>query len=258
MGLEELTQVGVGFLAGAETIRKDRPTLIMIHGAGGCAQIWQNQIRPLNEVVNTLALDLPGHGETGGSGTPSIHSYAQWLGEIIENRLQTPVFLMGHSMGGAVVQESALQFPQLLKGIVLVSTGLRLQVAPAFLDGFLNNFDQTIDMVMQFAYAPGADGTLVEQGAQLMKAAGKEVVHADFLACDRFDRRQDMGGMDLPCAILCGDQDKLTPPSLSEKLHHAIRGSSLTIVPSAGHMVMIENHKAFNQEVSRFLSAHPH
>jgi pimeloyl-ACP methyl ester carboxylesterase len=140
-----------------------------------------------------------------------------------------------------------------MRGIILVGTGPQLQVAPVFLEGLRKNFEKTVDTIMGFAYAPGADSTLIKEGAKLMKEAGASVVYGDFSACDRFDVRNEVGRIKLPCLILCGDEDKLTPPSLSKKLNESIEGSRLEIVPSAGHMVMIENHKAFNDYVLDFV-----
>lgn len=253
MNLEALKNAQIGFEAGAEDFKENRPTLLMIHGAGGRAQIWRNQVHLLKSSLNTLALDLPGHGESVGNARVSIDEYAQWLMETLEAFFPEPPFLMGHSMGGAIVQKAATTSPSLMKGIILAGTGPRLLVAPAFLEGLLNNFDKTIDAIMGYAYAPEADSRLVKDGAALMREAGSTVVHGDFLACNQFDLRDRIAEIDLPTLILCGEKDPLTPPALSRKLNGSIEGSRCEIIPSAGHMVMIENPKAFNKSVLNFI-----
>jgi len=160
---------------------------------------------------------------------------------------------MGHSMGGAIVQEAAFRSPVLMKGIILAATGPRLGVAPALLDGLLNNFDNIIDAIMAYAYAPGVNQRLVTEGAGLMREAGAAVVHGDFTACNQFDMRDRIVQITLPALILCGEKDQLTPPSLSLKLKTAIDGSRCDIIPSAGHMVMIETPGAFNRSVLDFI-----
>jgi pimeloyl-ACP methyl ester carboxylesterase len=225
----------------------------MIHGAGGRSQVWQAQIHLLKNCLNVLALDLPGHGKTDGHSENSVAEYAQWVSKMLVSLLSGPVFLMGHSMGGAIVQETALLHPDLLKGIILVSTGAQLQVAPKFLAGLLTKFEETVDSIIGYAYAPDADPVLVREGAKLMKAAGPKVLHDDFEACDRFDRSMEVGKIELPCLIVCGDKDILSPPALSERLHDSIKGSRLKILPNAGHMVMIESYKAFSDCVRHFV-----
>lgn len=253
MGLEKLRELKIGFKTGSEQFSEKKPTLVMIHGAGGRSQTWQGQIHPLKGSLNTLAMDLPGHGKTAGQSKNRVDEYAQWLGEMLDVLFEAPVFLMGHSMGGAIVQETALWYPKRLEGILLAGTGPRLPVAPMFLDGFLNNFEKTVDLIMSYAYAPGAEKSMLREGAKIMKGAGATVVHNDFVACDHFDRHKEIGDITLPCLIICGEKDKLTPPAVSRTLHESIRGSTLQVLPLAGHYVMIERYKAFNQCVRHFI-----
>ncbi len=253
MILQSLENAGIGFEAGFKEFNENRPTLVMIHGAGGRSQVWRNQVHQLKSSLNTLAIDLPGHGKTAGSARGTIDEYAAWLMETLQAFFPEPPFLMGHSMGGAIVQTAAFEKADLMKGIILAATGPRLGVAPAFLDGLLNNFGNIIDTIMGYAYAPEVDHRLVKEGAALMRKAGSTVVHGDFMACNRFDMRNRIAKITLPTLILCGEKDQLTPPSLSLKLKTAIEGSLCDIIPSAGHMVMIETPGAFNKSVLDFI-----
>ena len=253
MLLQELKTAGIGFEAGFKKFQENRPTLVMVHGAGGSAQVWRNQVHPLKSSLNTLAIDLPGHGKSVGSARETIDEYAAWLMETLQVFFSDPPFLMGHSMGGAIVQTAAFEKPPLMKGIILAATGPRLGVAPAFLEGLLNNFDNIIDTIMSYAYAPDVDSRLVTEGAVMMREAGSTVVHGDFMACNQFDMRDRMQKITPSTLILCGEKDLLTPPVLSEKLSRAIEGSRYEMVPSAGHMVMIEDPKAFNKTVLDFI-----
>ena len=250
---KKLEDLKIGYLMGDEGLKQGRPTLVMVHGAGGRAQIWQNQIFLLDKRINALALDLPGHGHTAGNGRSHIFEYAQWLVDIVEKIFDYPIFLMGHSMGGAIVQEVAVTSPHCLEGLILVGTGARLKVAPMFLDGLLNNFEQTLEAVMGFAYAPETPRSLIEQGKEIMISAGSNVVYNDFLACDRFDSRQALAQIHKPCLVLCGDKDKLAPLKLSQALIEGIEGSTLKIIPDAGHMVMIERYVETNEAVQDFV-----
>jgi pimeloyl-ACP methyl ester carboxylesterase len=246
--------LGVGFEAGQKVFDNKRPTLVMIHGAGGSTQIWRNQVHLLKCFANTLALDLPGHGRSHGASRSEVDAYATWLGHTLRTIFQKPVILMGHSMGGAVVQAVAHTWPQLLQGLILAATGPRLPVAPFLLEGLHDDFPKTIDTIIGYAFGPDAPPSAVSAGAQLMKSAGWKVVRDDFLACDGFDRTNALAEIHLPCLIVCGEQDNLTPPRLSAGLHASISGSRLQIIPASGHMVMIEKFEAFNRVVADFIS----
>ena len=250
----KLRELKIGFEAGLPNFRNHLPSLVMIHGAGGSSNVWTAQTHLLKGRCNTFALDLPGHGNTQGGGKSEIGEYAQWLVEVLDSVFEQKPYLMGHSMGGAIVQTVALTHPQSVKGIILVGTGPRLQVAPVFLDGLKNDFEKIIETLIGYAYAPNADRTLVREGIKMMKQTGAQVVHGDFSACNRFDLRSDVNKINSPCLILCGEHDKMTPPALSEKLNQAIPNSILKVLPSAGHMVMIENYTMLNESVSEFIS----
>ncbi len=251
---KKLEDLKIGYLMGDEGLKEGRPTLVMVHGAGGRAQVWQKQIVLLDKTMNVLALDLPGHGNTVGDGRSHITDYAQWLLDVIKAIFDHPIFLMGHSMGGAIVQEVAITSPHILEGILLVGTGARLKVAPMFLDGLLKNFDEILETLISYAYGPGTNKAIIEEGLRMMKASGSRIVYNDFLACDGFDSRQELAQIHSPCLVLCGSEDKLAPPKLSEALKEGIEGSVLKFVPNAGHTVMIERYKDVNQAVQNFIS----
>jgi pimeloyl-ACP methyl ester carboxylesterase len=79
-----------------------------------------------------------------------------------------------------------------------------------------------------------------------------EVIYNDFYACDHFDLMGSIERLEVPTLILCGRDDRLTPPAYSEYLHRRIRGSSFVLVEDAGHMVMLEKPHAVNRALEDF------
>lgn len=156
-------------------------------------------------------------------------------------------------MGGAIVQTLALTHPEAMKGIVLVGTGGRLKVLPLILDGIKNGFEETVPKIVQFAYSRGTPAELIERGVHEMIRCRPEVLHGDFLACDRFDLMNEVEKIVLPALILCGEDDQLTPVKYSQLLHSRIKGSKLEVLANAGHMVMIESPQTFNEKIREFI-----
>jgi pimeloyl-ACP methyl ester carboxylesterase len=60
--------------------------------------------------------------------------------------------------------------------------------------------------------------------------------------------------VDLPTLVLCGEEDQLTPVKYSEFLHGRIKHSKMEILLNAGHLVMIESPKAFNEKIREFIT----
>jgi len=244
----------ISYWAGGEKASEKRGSILFIHGAGGGQLSWSFQKGFFEKDFNPVFIDLPGHGESGGEGEEEIGRYAHHVHSfLISLGLQKPI-LVGHSMGGAIVQTLAIAHPEEIKGIVLVGTGARLRVLPAVLDGIKKDFEETVKKVGRFAYSQKASPELIEGGIEHLMRCRPEVLYGDFLACDRFDLLKRVKEIDLPTLILCGEEDELTPPSYSEFLHHQIQSSKLEMLPNAGHMVMMESPEGFNRKLRDFIS----
>ncbi|MEW5725086.1 MAG: alpha/beta hydrolase [Thermodesulfobacteriota bacterium] len=250
----ELDGVAIGFGTGAAGVRPGRPSLVCIHGTGGSRATWRFQLEGLEGAMNVAAPDLPGHGRTPGPVLSSVAALAEWTARVLETwNLPAPVVLAGHSLGGAVALETALRRPDLLGGLILLATGARLAVNPVLFEGLEKDFAGTVGLIGQWAVARSADPAVVRELGELMAANPPATLITDFRACDEFDRRPDLGRLDLPVLIVCGEKDKMTPLTLSEFLKENIRGSRLAVIPEAGHYVMNEKPAQVNQAVLEFV-----
>ena len=238
----------VGFRAGVSGLLPHRSTLILIHGAGGSSQSFLPQIRRLDRRLNVLAIDLPGHGRTPGPGRSSIAEYAAWLSQVLQGLPDRGCYLGGHSMGGAVCLELALQRPGGFRGLVLIATAASFSIAPETLSGLRSAPDAVLERINRQCYARGTSQAILAQSLGLLRQTAAETIYGDFLACSRFRRISDLAGLDRPALILAGDEDLLVPPSATTLLQKALPGSRLVSIPGAGHMVMLEKpglvHKA--------------
>jgi len=227
--------------------------LLFVHGAGGSSASWYFQ-RALAEVCEVIVLDLPGHGSSAPEGLRTIDGYVKAVrAAIIENGLEG-CSVAGHSMGGAIALCLALSSPEIVAGLALVATGARLRVLPEILEGLLKDKEATVRTIVGLAFSEGAPRPLVEAGFAEMMKAGKEVIHGDFSACDEVDLMGRLTHISLPTLVICGADDRLTPPRYSEYLAREITGADLMVIPSAGHMVMLEKPEETNRALSRFLS----
>jgi len=118
----------------AGDLNREGLPLIFCHGSGGRHHHWLYQLKFLKDEANPIAVDLPGHGRSGGTPANTVTSYREWLYRFYKAAGVGPLVLAGHSMGGAVALDFALNYPADVLGLILVGSGGRLRVLPAFLD----------------------------------------------------------------------------------------------------------------------------
>ncbi len=232
------------------------PPLVLIHGAGGNRLFWPPALRRL-EGVRVCAVDLPGHGQSGGPGRQTIAGYAaalvEWMGAINPG----PAVLAGHSMGGAVALEMALRYPERTAGLVLIGSGARLRIHPTML-GLAEQpqtHRQAVDLIVEWSFSAGAPARLVALARQRMAAASAGVLYTDLVACDHFDVLNSLGDVQVPALVLYGSEDRLTPEKFQQALAEGMPAASAERIAGAGHMVMLEQPEAVRAALWRFLES---
>ncbi len=240
---------------GSQDGAQGKDTLVFIHGAGGSRTSWSLQEAYFSRAFNVLIVELPGHGAAQGSGVQEIKGYALWVkGALDELKVPRP-FVIGHSMGGAITMELAMRFPDLPKGLVLVSTGARLRTLPAILDGIKKVFPVTVRMISERSFAQDAPVEMKQTKITEMMKNSPDVLYGDFSACDRFDIMEEVQTISSPTLVICGDEDVLAPPKYSRYLAEHIAGSQLEIIKGAGHLVMVEKPAEFNKRLESFFNS---
>ena len=253
MPIVNISRKQISYWIGRRDLLEGREVVLFIHGAGGGEYTWNYQKGFFEKQFNPIIIELPGHGKSGGDGEQEIGKYAEHVHAFLKVMGLSKVTLVGHSMGGAIVQTLALTHPEVINKIVLVGTGAKLRVFPMILDGIKNNFKETVRKITQFAYSRKVSSDLIERAISDLMQCRPEVLYGDFLACDRFDIMNEVEKIDLPTLVLCGDEDELTPVKYSQFLHRQIKHSKIEILSNAGHMVMMESPQAFNEKIGEFI-----
>lgn len=217
-----------------------QPPLLCIHGAGGNHQHWGFQLKAWSHLTRTLLLDLPGHGRSPAPSRHSIDDYGVVVLAVLAALELEQAVLVGHSMGGAIAQWVAIHAPQRVAGLVLVGTGARLRVMPSLLTGLADDPQATLAQIGTLVYAPQAPAALREAGNQAFYHTDPQIFRTDLLACDAFDVREQLGAINVPTLVICGEQDTTTPPKYSHFLHANLAQSELVLLPEIGHMTQIE------------------
>lgn len=234
-------------------VAPERPPLVLVHGAGGNHLIWPPQVRRLPNTA-VYALDLPGHGASPPPACATISAYSEVIRDFAD-ALELPYFVLaGHSMGGAIALDFALAYGYRLAGIVVIGAGARMKVSPVFLNGVVENFLQVTAQIVEYSYHSSTGAQEKERYLQRLRKTDPEILQKDFWAVDAFDITDRLESISVPTLILCGQEDRMTPPSLSQSLHRCIPSSRLHIIPNAGHNAMIEQPELVAAYIDEFIT----
>jgi pimeloyl-ACP methyl ester carboxylesterase len=231
------------------------PALVLLHGAGGNHLFWPAQARRLSS-AQVFALDLPGHGKSGGRGQQTIHGYSQAVLEWMEAvHLHNAVFA-GHSMGSAIALDLALDHPERICALILLGAGARLRVNPSLLESVASptTFPLAVETLVRWSFSEQTSESLLSLAGKRMAETRQSVLHSDFIACNAFDVTEHTGEISQPTLLITGAEDKMTPPRHAQFLADRIKSARLEIIPSAGHMVMIEQPLAVAELMHRFIT----
>jgi len=234
----------------AGDLNREGLPLIFCHGSGGRHHHWLYQLKVLKDEANPIAVDLPGHGRSEGTPANTVTSYREWLYRFYKAAGVGPLVLAGHSMGGAIALDFALNHPDDVLGLILVGSGGRLRVLPDFLDELAKG--SVPKSISEFLYGPAASKELLQKGQEEIMSTAASVYYADFCACDKFDVMEKLPRIEHPALMICGSEDSLTPVKYSRYLEDKLPRGQVEVIEGAGHMVMLEKPDQVNLAISNF------
>jgi pimeloyl-ACP methyl ester carboxylesterase len=232
--------------------------IVFVHGAGLSSSCWHYQTAFFDD---SIAVDLPGHGDSDGPPFPSIADYAGWLGEEIRRTGPEPVTLVGHSMGSLVALETAARNADMVGRLVLIGTSARMAVNPDLLDAATARDGAAAAMVIKWTL-PRHSGYgrpknwVLAIADDFMDAAESGLLGNDLAACDGYTDALDTAErVRCPTLLLLGEHDKMTPPASAQPLAAAIADARIVIVEKVGHMLPLEKPVEVNDMINLFLKS---
>jgi len=237
------------------------PAILLLHGSGVSARSWTFQLQNLGHALRILAIDLPGHGESDPIDNMTLEGYADAARGLLDALGTGPVLVAGHSLGGAVAQVLAARHPEMVRGLVLLSTCVNLPETNGFLHRFYRYLPASIQKVLFFStakkilFSPSASREAILLGMEELRACRPETILRDMAAAQAMDLQEVAQGLRVPTLILCGNRDKLTPPAFSARLRELISDSRLLIVAGAGHMLPLETPGRVSEELLEFVNS---
>jgi 3-oxoadipate enol-lactonase len=238
--------------------------LVFLHGIGGAARAWRGQIAAFGDRHYALAWDMPGYGGSAPLSSVSIATLADALQDFLQAIGGPRPILVGHSIGGMIVQQWLTQHPRDAAAVVLAQTSPAFGKAEGdwqkqFIEARLGPLDRGETMKSLAPTLvnelvgddPDADG--MEFARDCMGSVPEASYRAMMLALLGFDQRKALADIALPTLVLSGSKDKNAPAPMMAKMATYIPKAAYVELEGAGHLVNLEQPKAFNAALDQFL-----
>jgi len=247
------------------------PTVVFIHGAQNDHSVWGLQSRWFaHHGYGVLAVDLPGHGRSGGPALASVEEMADWLLALLDAAGVRRALLAGHSMGSLVALEASSRAPERVRGLAMLGTTYPMKVSDQLLATARDDEDAAIDMVNIWSHSsiahkpssPGPGFSVMGGARRLMQRMSAinpaSLFHTDFAACNAYANGEAAASaVQCPSVFIFGAKDMMTPPRSTKTLTGAIAHGKVVTV-DAGHSLMAEQPDAVLDALIAFAATLEH
>jgi len=238
--------------------------LVFLHGIGGAARAWRGQVDGFSDRCRAMAWDMPGYGGSTPLDSVSIATLADALQEFLVGIGATKPVLVGHSIGGMIVQQWLIKYPRQAAAVVLAQTSPAFGKAEGdwqkqFIEARLGPLDRGETMkslaptLVRELVGDDPDAAGMELARDCMGSVPEASYRAMMLALLGFDQRKALANIAVPTLVLSGSKDKNAPAPMMAKMATYIPASTYVELEGAGHLVNLERPEAFDAALDQFL-----
>ncbi|MCS5710088.1 alpha/beta fold hydrolase [Candidatus Berkiella aquae] len=237
-------------------------TLLLIHGLGSSSQDWEYQIPALSKHFKVLTLDLRGHGQTDKPNMPySILAFTQDIVLLLQALKLETMHVVGHSMGGMIAFQLALDHPALVKTLTIINSAPQVAF-PSFRTRF-NFYLRTLSVKwfgmkklsanLANALFPKPEQsawreTFIERWCQNDPQAYLNSLQA----FQHWDVLARIHSLNCPTLIITGDED-YTPVAYKQFYSQFIKNVHLVVIQDSRHLTIIDQAPSCNQAIIEFI-----
>jgi pimeloyl-ACP methyl ester carboxylesterase len=235
--------------------------LVLIHGFLGSSEMWKPQVNFFKNYFRVLTPDIPGFGKSNKAKSYSdIKSIARVLLDCLKEKKINKFYLLGHSMGGMIVQEMTKIDSEKILKLICYSTGAKGEMPGRFetveqskVNLKNNGIEVMIQNIAKTWFAEGEKAKYFSTCVDSGKESSFKAVENALIAFQKWDGVDTLKNIKNETLIIWGDQDKSYKLSQIKILEKKIKNSKLVIFKGCAHNVHLEQPNLFNQTVKNFL-----
>ena len=236
--------------------------LILIHGFLGSSKMWEPQINFFKNHFRVITPDLPGFGKSNKAKSHnSIQSIANLLMDCLEQKKIDKFYLLGHSMGGMIVQEMAKISGNKIIKLICYSTGPRGEMPGRFetVDQSRENLKKngleiTAKNIAKTWFVKGEEAEYFDICVEAGKQSSIEAVDNALTAFKNWDGIETLKNIKNETLIVWGNKDKSYNLDQVQTLNKNIPNSSLFVFEGCAHNVHLEKPEEFNRTIINYLN----
>ena len=234
--------------------------LLLIHGVGLRAEVWEPQIAALSAHHHVIAVDMPGHGDSDPLDLAArLEDYVAWAANVVETLALGPVNVAGHSMGALIAAGLAIERADLTRRVALLSAVY--QRGPALRQSVLARADDIargengIDGPIARWFGD-EDGPFRERVAGWLGGMDRQSYATAYRAFAEGDTAYvgRLGAIACPALILTGDDDANSSPEMSQAIANAVQSGVAVVIPGHRHMVALTAPDLVNAKLNEWLN----
>ena len=235
--------------------------LVLVHGFLGSTEMWEPQIKYFKENFRVLSPALPGFGKSNKlQSCESIKCMAECILKALEKKKIKRFNLLGHSMGGMIVQEIAKLAAKKIINLICYGTGPRGNIPGRFetIDESrkklkTNGLESTANQIAKTWFVNGDKAKYFYLCEQAGKQTSLKAADDGLIAMKNWEGVKNLKNITNRTLIIWGDQDKAYNYNQVETLKNNINNSILKVINGCSHNVHLEKPDEFNNCVSNFL-----
>lgn len=246
----ELNGKQVFATTGGKPFDNSKPVVLFLSGSALDHTFWALHSRFFAfRNYSVLVPDFPGHTNSEGPCLTSIESMADWINDVVEILGAEKISVVGHSQGCLVALEFASRYPDKVRSVSFIGSGLATPVNPGLIEAAEKNPAAAVAMMNSWGFGeaghkhqgviPG--NSMVAVGMKTMARNAPDALATDLKACDAYKNGKVAAEkIRCPKQVILGGKDRMTPRKSGVELTVHLGNTETHIIENSGHMVPLE------------------